>query len=244
MQRWSKVYAIGMVLVVWFVLHGVLDAFIVPSPVAVGRFLVVDLERSRLVRHLAASLLRILAAVGGSVLVGGSLGILSGSMPVVDRLLAPIVYLFYPVPRVAFLPVFLLLLGLGEASKIWLMIAVAGFYIWIPVRDAIVELPEMYVLMARQFMFTRRMWVVEVVLPAVAPAFFTALKLTLGTSMATLFFAENYATQYGIGYYIMNSWFKSDYVGMYAGIVALSVLGNLLFGMVNWVQLRVVKWER
>ena len=86
---------------------------------------------------------------GGSVLLRRSLGVLSGSVPVIDRLLTPIVYLFYSVPRVAFLLVFLLLLGLGETSKVW-------------------------------------------------------LKLSLGTSIATLFFAENYVTQYGIGYYSMN----------------------------------------
>ena len=240
----SRIYAVVSVLAIWLVLHYVLDAFIVPHPVAVGWYLVEHLGDGILLAHIWASLGRILLAVLGSVLIGGSLGVLTGSIPLVDRYLTPIVYLFYPVPRVAFLPVFLLLFGLGDVSKVWLMIAVAGFYILIPVRDAIKELPETYALIAQQFGFTRRMWVVDVILPAIAPAFFTALKLTLGTSMATLFFAENYATQFGMGYFIMNSWFKSDYVGLYAGIVMLSVVGNLLFDGVAWVQQKVMKWER
>lgn len=243
MKVLSKTYAVVSVLGIWLGLHYTLDAFIVPHPVNVMVYFVEYVIDGVLLKHIFASLWRILLAMLGSVLIGGFLGIVTGSVPIVDRYLTPIVYLFYPVPRVAFLPVFLLLFGLGDESKVLLMIAVASFYVLIPVRDAIKELPATYGMIAQQFGFTRRMWIVEVILPAISPAFFTALKLTLGTSMATLFFAENYATQYGMGYFIMNSWFKSDYIGMYAGIVMLSLVGNLLFDGVSWVQRRVMKWD-
>ncbi|MGO4928205.1 ABC transporter permease [Fundicoccus sp. Sow4_F4] len=242
-QMLSKVYAICMVLLVWYGAYRMLEAFIVPNPWHVFEYLWRESLGGSLWPHIQASLWRILWSVAGSLFFGASSGLLAGSVPLVDRLLTPIVYLFYPVPRVAFLPVFLLLLGLGELSKVALMIAVAAFYIYIPLRDTVKYLPKSYLQQARQFGFNAWQTLRYIILPCVAPELLTALKLTLGTSMATLFFVENYVTQWGLGYFIMTSWFKSDYIALYAGIVLLSLLGNILFALLGLVQTLSIKWQ-
>lgn len=240
----AKVYAVCIVVLLWYGAYVWLAAFIVPNPWDVCVYLWSQAFGGGVLPHIQASLWRILWSVTGSLILGASLGILAGSFVVVDRLLTPLVYLFYPVPRVAFLPVFLLLLGLGERSKVALMIAVAAFYIYIPLRDTIANLPQSYLQQARQFRFTTWQTVRYIILPCIAPELFTALKLTLGTSMATLFFVENYVTQWGLGYFIMNSWFKSDYVALYAGIVLLSLVGNILFALLGQVQKITLRWQK
>ena len=240
----TKSYALLMVLLFWYGASRWLDAFIVPNPLAVFDYLWLHTLDGVVLTHILASLGRIIWSVIGSLIIGGTLGLLAGSFPLLDRLFTPIVYLFYPVPRVAFLPVFLLLLGLGERSKVALMIAVAAFYIYIPLRDTLKNLPPSYLLQARQFGFNARQTLIYIILPSIATDLFTALKLTLGTSMATLFFVENYVTQWGLGYFIMNSWFKSDYIALYAGIVLLSLVGNLLFDLLAITQKLSLKWQK
>ncbi len=240
----TKGYAVIVLVLCWYGAYRLLSAFIVPNPFEVFDYLWAQGLGGTVLPHMQASLLRILWSVLGSLLIGASLGLLAGYSALVDRLLTPIIYLLYPVPRVAFLPVFLLLLGLGESSKVALMIAVAAFYIYIPLRDTVNSLPKSYLQQARQFGFNARQTFVYIILPSVAPELFTALKLTIGTSMATLFFVENYVTQWGLGYFIMNSWFKSDYVALYAGIVLLSILGNLLFDLLALIQKLCLKWQR
>lgn len=242
-QLVSKLYAICMVILFWYGAYIYLSAYIVPNPWEVFAYLGTQALEGGLLAHVQASLWRLVWSVSGSLILGAALGILAGYSALVDRLLTPLVYLFYPVPRVAFLPVFLLVLGLGERSKVALMIAVAAFYIYIPLRDTVKHLPKTYLQQARQFGFNAWQTFRWIILPCVAPELFTALKLTLGTSMATLFFAENYVTQWGLGYFIMTSWFRSDYVAMYAGIVLLSLMGNLLFALLSCLQKVALSWQ-
>lgn len=60
--------------------------------------------------------------------------------------------------------------------------------------------------------------------------------------LATLFFSENYATTYGIGYFIMNCWIMVDYVGMVAGILALSIMGILIFKTIDLMERKLCPW--
>ena len=72
----------------------------------------------------------------------------------------------------------------------------------------------------------------------------SALRVSIGVSIATLFFSENYATTYGIGYFIMNCWVMVDYVEMFAGILAMSLMGTFIFKAVDWAERKVCPWIR
>ncbi|WZU00136.1 hypothetical protein MGH68_10970 [Erysipelothrix sp. D19-032] len=62
-------------------------------------------------------------------------------------------------------------------------------------------------------------------------------------SIAVLFFAENYATTYGMGYTIMNSWMMVQYKDMYAGILLLSIFGLLVFIFIDYLEMRLIRWR-
>ena len=71
---------------------------------------------------------------------------------------------------------------------------------------------------------------------------FSSLRLTLGTAFAVLFLAETFATQTGIGWYIMDSWSRISYTRMYAGIMALSLAGLLFFAVLDLLQRLFCRW--
>jgi len=83
----------------------------------------------------------------------------------------------------------------------------------------------------------------HLVFPAVLPGILTSLRITIGTSIAVLFFAENFAVEYGIGYYIMNSWSMVNYSKMYSGIIAVSILGFFLFKLIDILENKFCSWK-
>lgn len=237
----EMMYAIGIVLVLWQVAYLSFDSFVIPPPLRVILFTFSKIPT--LLTHLLSSSGRILAGLLLTVIIGVSLGGGMGVSKRIDRYITPIVYLFYPVPRIAFLPVFMILFGLGDVSKIILIFAISVFHLLINIRDSIKALPTNMLLSAKVLGLNTRQRLMYMVVPAILPTLFTSLKIVLGSSIAALFFAENYATKKGIGYYIMNAWIKADYVEMYSGIIAISFFGMFLFKVIDWLEERVCKWK-
>ncbi len=79
-------------------------------------------------------------------------------------------------------------------------------------------------------------------LPSALPNLFSALRVGVGISMAVLFFGENYATTYGMGYFIMNNWMMVNYKGMFAGIVVLAVIAAGLIYLVDVLERKFCRW--
>ncbi len=232
-----------LVLAAWQVLHLGLGTSAVPSPGETFATLA-DLARRDLAVHLAASLARVLAATALQILLGSALGIALGASRRAEFLLGSAVRILHPVPKVAFLPVFMILFGIGDLSKILFVAAVAVFQTVVSVRDGIAEIPGRLFLAARSLGMGRSGLLRHLYIPAVLPRIFTSLRLGLGMGVAALFFAENYATRYGAGYLIMNAYAMADYRTTFAGIAALSLLALGLFGLADLAERRLCPWLR
>jgi NitT/TauT family transport system permease protein len=83
-----------------------------------------------------------------------------------------------------------------------------------------------------------------VIFPASLPKFLTAIRVAMATAVSVLFFTETFGTQYGMGYYIMDAWLRVNYLEMYAGIVVLSLLGLLLFGILDLLEYMTCRWQK
>lgn len=233
----------GTVLVVflWYLLHLVIDSNIVPGPwETMVKF--VELITGPLLLHVAVSLLRITAAMVISMGIGVPLGLWMGLSKGADAVLSPVAYLLYPIPKVAFLPLFMVLFGLGNSSKIILIVSIIVFQILLAVRDGVKEIPQELFDSVASLGLDRRQTYANLVLPAVLPKILSALRVSIGVSIATLFFSENFATTYGIGYYIMNCWVMVDYVAMFAGILAMSIMGTVIFKLVDVAERKFCPW--
>jgi NitT/TauT family transport system permease protein len=153
-----------------------------------------------------------------------------------------VAYLLYPIPKVAFLPLFMVLFGLGDASKIILILSIIVFQIILSVRDGVKEIPDEYHYSVASLGLNRWQIYSNLVFPAVLPKMMSAIRVSIGVSIATLFFSENFATTYGIGYFIMNCWVMVDYVEMFAGILAMSLMGTLIFKVVDLMEKKLCPW--
>ncbi|EHG22670.1 hypothetical protein HMPREF9334_00055 [Selenomonas infelix ATCC 43532] len=240
-----RMFALGicLCLALWAGMAYLLQMPVIPSPVQVLLRLAAKFPDTIAV-HAGYSLMRIVLGLFAAVAVGYPIGVLMGYFPRVNRLLAPLLYLTYPVPKIALLPVVMLLFGVGEWSKLILVFLIIVFQVVVAVRDAVAAIPSETYAPLRVLGASFVQIVRHIIVPASLPKFITAVRVAMATAISVLFFTETFGTQYGIGYYIMDAWLRVNYLDMYAGIVVLSAMGLLLFVLLDWTERRLCAWNR
>ena len=194
--------------------------------------------------HVLVSLWRVVAAMAIGMGLALPAGVWIGRSRRVATVATPLIHLLYPIPKVVFLPVLLVLLGLGNAPKVVLIALTVFFQTLVSVRDAARAVPAPYLAAVRAFGANRWQTVWHVVLPASLPALFTSLRINVGTAIAILFLAESIAGDSGIGYYVMQMWAMIDYPAMFAGIIAMAAIGVALYETLELVEHVALRWQR
>jgi NitT/TauT family transport system permease protein len=138
----------------------------------------------------------------------------------------------------------MILFGLGNAPKIILIVIIILFQIIIAARDGVREIPAGLFHSVGSLGLNRLDLYRHLILPAVLPKIITAIRISIGVSISVLFFGESFATQFGIGYFIMNSWMMVNYVEMFSGILVLGLAGLALFKLVDLIEGRLCRWIR
>lgn len=237
-------YLLGgvLLLALWQVFSLAAGARVVPPPVPVlVRF--AELLPGVLWRHALASFARVASSLLLSTAVAIPVGLAAGRSRRADALLSPLTYLLYPVPKIALLPVVMLLFGMGDVSKVIVVSLVLFFQTLVAVRDGARDVEPQYLVSIRSLGAGRFQVLRYVILPAILPAIFTSLRIGAGTALAVLFFAETFATKYGLGYFIMDGWMRINYLDMFAGIVGIGVLGLVLFRLIDLTERRLCPWK-
>jgi len=226
----------------WWILSLLVPGGFIPGPGAVaGRM--VSLFGRGLAAHAAASLGRMSIAMALSLAAAVPAGIGLGRSRRFDRALSPLVYLLYPVPKIALLPVIMLLFGIGNGARVAIVALVLFFQLLVSTRDAARAVPAAYLLSLRSLGASRSQALRFVLVPALLPSLFSSLRIGTGTALAVLFFSETFGTRVGLGYFVMESWMRISYLDMGAGILCLGLLGLALFAAIDILHARLCRWE-
>jgi ABC-type nitrate/sulfonate/bicarbonate transport system permease component len=232
----------GLILVWWFTALLVQQPFL-PPPWAVFIEMIIQFKEGFLGPHIAVSLFRVISALIAAFIPAFILGVSAGMHKKADNVISPVVYILFPIPKVALLPIILLFLGLGNGSKIFLVALIVFFQFYLNIRDETHGINRKYFDSLYTLGGGRSDLLLHIILPALLPRIFSSLRLTLGTAIAVLFLAETFATRQGIGWYIMDAWSRIAYNEMYAGIAALSFAGLVLFGFLDLADRKVCRWK-
>ena len=236
MQKRDILFAALALLAAWEIAALILNRDILPAPAAVFVALVAQVPRG-LGWHFVVSAWRVVASIALSVLLATPAGLVLGQYPRVNRFFAPLIYLTYPIPKIVLLPIVILFLGIGDASKIAIIFLILFFQVLVVVRDASASLRPELLYSVRSLGAGRRALLRFVYLPATLPAVLTAIRVSIGTAIAVLFFTESFATNAGLGYYVIVDTFQRiAFPEMYAGVVAMSVLGLVLYFVVDYLE--------
>jgi NitT/TauT family transport system permease protein len=222
---------------------GLLDTRFVPPPTAVMRALWALLLSGELTRHLLASLSRILFGFLSGAIPGIGLGLWMGLSPTARAVIDPFVAATFPIPKIAILPLLMIFFGLGETSKI-LIIAIATVYlVLINTMTGVMNLPRIYLDVARNFSAPRWKLFTRVVLPGALPFTFSGLRLGLSTSLIVIVAAEFVAANEGIGFLIWQSWQTLAVERMFVGLMVLAMLGVVITVALQEAERILIPWR-
>jgi len=245
---WSIVSVV--VLGVLWTLSGVYEwtnPIFLPGPGLVwDRFIDISANGYRkvtLFEHLGASLFRIIAGFALGCLVGIPLGLAMGLSNVMRGLLDPIVEFFRPIPPLAFIPLVIIWVGIGEESKVLLLFLAALWIMAIAARSGVlsVKLSKVhaaYSLGASKFQVLR-----HVILPNALPEIFTGMRVSLGVCWGTLVAAELLGAQQGIGQMIWaaQKFFLTEIVMI--GIIMIGVIGFGMDILMRMIENKLIPWR-
>lgn len=228
--------------VIWYIGYLTVQTTVIPNPLTVymnfGKVFGDDI-----LIHILYSLNRIGQGLLLSLLIGIPVGILMAYSYRANRILYPLVYFSYPIPKTALLPIAMLLWGMRDGSKVAIIFLIIVFQVIVAVRDSVQNIDPSLYLVTVSAGATKGQIVRHVTLPAIMPELLTSLRVSLGTAVSVLFFVEGYGTRHGMGYYIVDAWSRIDYIGMYSGIIVISIVGFLLFAAVDFLSGRLCAWK-
>ena len=229
-------------MVLWEVLGraGSLPSYL-SYPTIIGATLWEITVSGELATHFWASVFRVYGGYALGAAAGVTIGLGAGLLIPVRSFFDPLVSFLYPIPKVAFLPIFLLLFGLGHASKV-IMIAFSVFFpVFINSRYAVISVNKLYIWTAQNMGASRRTVFFRVVLPAALPQLFSGLRVGMALSFILLFAGELIGSRAGLGQLIIQGeeWVRFDL--MFAGIVCFAVLGFISDRVLMAVRKRMLK---
>lgn len=232
----SSLLSIGLIFVVWQLASLAANRYFLPQPTQALAALADLIREGSIWKHVAASFRRISLGTLWGLAAALPLGILMGRFPKADNLLGAFFRFIYPIPKVVFMPIVVVMLGIGDTAKIFLIFLAIFFQLCIIIRDSVLALdPELTEVMmsmgAKKIDMLRYL-----ILPGIFPGILTALKATLGTSVALLMITELFASSSGLGYYIMNCMDARNYPEMYAGILLLMLMSAALYAFLEALE--------
>ncbi|MBJ3816006.1 ABC transporter permease [Shimwellia pseudoproteus] len=192
--------------------------------------------------NLWVSLARALSAFAVAIVLGIPLGLLMGMSPELSAALNPFIQFLRPIPKIALIPLAVVWLGIGEASKFFLIFIATFLTVVVGANAAVSRISAARLRVAQTLGASRWQLFTRVVLPDAAPELFTTVRLAIGIGWTSLIAAEMVAATAGLGWMVMNAsaYLRTDIVML--GILMLGAVGYLLDLLLLGVQRLLVPW--
>jgi sulfonate transport system permease protein len=249
-RRRSGLALLGFVLPVllallWEVLvaAGIANGRLMPPPSVVGRTLWELAASGELLTHAVATLSRVGLGFGLGALAGTALGAVTGALPVARRLLDPTLQALRAIPSIAWVPLFILWLGIFEASKVALIAVGVFFPVYLGVVAAIQGIDRKVVEVGRVFRLSRLAMVRRVLLPAILPDWIVSLRSGLGLGFMFVVAAEIMGASEGLGYLLVDGQQLGRPDTIIAAIISFAVLGKLADGLLVAITRPFLAWQ-
>lgn len=226
--------------------YALVSPVFLPSPrqvvIALYNLVVTGFVDATLAEHVGASLYRIFGALIASIVIGIPAGIAIGTSRVGRGILDPIVEFLRPLPPLAYLPLVIIWVGIGEASKITVIALSMLPSIILSTSAGVRSVSKDHVNAARALGASNRQVLTEVVLPSSVPSILTGIRIALGAGWTTLVAAELVAATSGIGFMIQSAAQFLVTGIVIAGIVVIALIAILLEYIARQIERRLVPW--
>ena len=247
--RWSRP-VLGLALpvglaVVWEIIVrlGFSDGRLVPPPSRIYQEFAELAQSGELLRHVIATLLRVTVGFGFGTVAGTLLGAIAGYSALVRRVIDPSLQGLRAVPSIAWIPLFILWLGIFETSKVALIAVGVFFPIYLGVMGAVLSVDRKIVEVGRAFRLSGVAMVRRILLPAVLPAYVVSIRAGLGLGWMFVIAAEFMGASEGLGYLLIDGQQLGKPAEIVAAILAFAVLGKMTDAIVVLASAPFLRWE-
>src|SRR5262245_26506480 len=236
----------ALALIAWEIAtrSGDISAFMLPSIGAVARRLVADLASGDFVLNAALTLYRTCCGFAIAAVVGVGVGILMARNQWAHWFLDPIVSVGFPMPKIAFLPVFILWFGLFDATKISIIAVSALFPVITATLAGLQGVDRELIWSAQSLGAPERRLAFEIMIPAALPQIFTGLQVALPTALIVEIVAEMLMGGYGLGGAMMEASRELNSPDVFAGIVEVMAVGYGVVAGMAWLRRRLLVWHQ
>lgn len=222
---------------------GWLNASICPSPSRILAAFMKQIGKGSLQNNILVSLRRVVIGYTIGATLGVLVGIVTGLSRLADRILSLTFETLRPIPIIAWVPVLILWTGIGEKSKIIVIIIGSFWSVFLNAADGIRNVDKKYIEVSTIFMKSRQEVITKVVLPAALPSIFTGLRLGVGTAWISVIGAELIAASAGLGYLISYSREMSQPANMFVGVFTIGIIGCLINVLIKQLEKKALKWN-
>lgn len=245
-QAWYRSAAILLFLLVWEILprFGIVSRAFLSPPSAVIVAIKDLIITAELWEHVIASLQRSLSGLFLAIIAGIGLGLLVGWFKRFEAFIDPLLQLFRQISAFALFPVFILFLGIGEASKTGIIFWAAFFPIFLNTVSGVKHVDKLLIDSAKSMGAGQGFIFRKVIIPAAAPGIFTGIRLGGAYCITALVAAEMIGASSGLGFYILNSQEIFQIPHMYAGIILLAFMGLGLNYTLELIESRFTRWKK
>ena len=249
LARWSRPL-LGLALpvglaVAWEILVrlGFSDGRLVPPPSRIYQEFAELAQSGELLRHVVATLLRVAVGFGFGTVAGTLLGAIAGYSALVRRVIDPTLQGLRAVPSIAWIPLFILWLGIFETSKVALIAVGVFFPIYLGVMGAVLSVDRKIVEVGRAFRLSGAAMVRRILLPAVLPAYVVSIRAGLGLGWMFVIAAEFMGASEGLGYLLIDGQQLGKPAQIVAAILSFAVLGKITDAIVVLVSAPFLRWQ-
>src|SRR5712672_2015323 len=222
---------------------GLSDGRLVPPPSRIFQEFAELWRAGELSRHVVATLLRVAVGFGFGTVAGTLLGALAGYSSLTRRLIDPTLQGLRAVPSIAWIPLFILWLGIFETSKVALIAVGVFFPVYLGVMAAIMSVDRKIVEVGRAFRLSGPAMVRRILLPAVLPAYVVALRVGLGLGWMFVVAAEFMGASEGLGYLLLDGQQLGQPAQILAAIVIFAILGKTTDWLIEIATAPLLRWQ-
>jgi sulfonate transport system permease protein len=247
--RWGRP-ALGLILPLVLALGwelavraGLSNGRLVPPPSVIYATFADLAKTGELQRHALATLARVAAGFGIGVGVGTLLGAITGYSLLIRRFIDPSLQALRAIPSIAWVPLFILWLGIFEASKVTLIAVGVFFPVYLGVMGAVMSVDRKIVEVGRVFRLSGTQMVRRILLPAVLPSYVIALRSGLGLGWMFVVAAEFMGASEGLGFLLVDGQQLGKPAQIVAAIVAFALIGKLTDWMIVGITAPFLRWE-
>lgn len=213
-----------------------------PSVFQIFEAFLKNLSGRELYLHIATSLLRIIVGF----LIASILGIFLGLILAYEQRLKDLrlyIELLRPIPPIAWIPIAIIIFGLGNASAYFIVFLGAFFPIFTNTYFGALSIPTIYKNVASSFEISKVRYFTKILLFFTLPYIFIGLKIGIGMAWMSVIAAELIAAQSGLGYYIQLNRLLLQTDNIIIGMMLIGIIGNLLQKLIEFAEKKIINWD-